>query len=109
MIFPFSLCVYLVLILLLMIYYPYKTENNNDKRNNIWDTYYFLGKNLFTNIIHHNGSETLNKMNNCIHSIEMSRDEDKKNDSLFTDSINIIFNLGFIINCILILLDYISY
>lgn len=103
MIFPFSLLVYTSLIILLMIYYPHKQKNNNDKRNDLWDKYYNYKINLYNDIIHHTGDKTLDEMENCIDSIELSRYKDKQDDSRFTDTINIIFNVGFIINCILII------
>ena len=103
MIYPLSLLIYIVLILILMIFYPHKKKNNNDKRHELWDEYSNLQTNLYTDIIHHDGNKTLEKIKKCTDLIEMSREEDKKTDSQFTDSINIIFNIGFIINCILII------
>ena len=103
MIYPLSLLIYIVLILILMILYPHKKKNNNDKRHELWDEYSNLQTNLYTDIIHHDGNKTLEKIKKCTDSIEMNREEDKRTDSQFTDTINIIFNLGFIINCILII------
>jgi hypothetical protein len=40
-------------------------------------------------------------MKKCMELVETYRDNDRKNDSLFIDTIDVIFNLGFIINCLL--------
>jgi ABC-type multidrug transport system fused ATPase/permease subunit len=103
MIFPFSLLVYIILIVLLMIYYPHRVKSNNDKRNELWTLYSNLTTNLYTDITHHTGDKTLDDMEKCINSIEQCKYMDKQDDSRFTNTINIIFNIGFIINCILII------
>ena len=103
MIFPLSLLIYIVLMISLLVFYPHKQKNNNDKRSEIWDIYSNFQTNLYTDVIHNDGKKSLDEMKNCMNALEVSRDEDKTNDSLFTDTINITFNLGFIINCLLLI------
>jgi ABC-type bacteriocin/lantibiotic exporter with double-glycine peptidase domain len=98
---PSSLIIYSVLMALLLIFYPYKEKNKNESRQEFWNKYFNLQTGLYTDIIHHNGEKSLNGMKKCMESIESCRDEDKKSDALFTDTIDIIFNIGFIINCLL--------
>ena len=98
---PASLIIYSVLMVILLIFYPYKEKNKNESRQEFWDKYSNLQTGLYTDIIHHNGEKSLDGMKKCMESIEMCRDEDKKNDALFTDTIDIVFNIGFIINCLL--------
>ena len=97
---PFSLVVYFFMLSLLVIYYPHKNEKNSDKCHELWNKYYNIQTKLYTDIIHHKGSESLDQMKKCICEIESKRDQDKKSDSVFTDSINVVFNLAFIINCL---------
>lgn len=98
---PVSLIIYITLMCIVLIFYPYKEKNKNESRQQFWDKYSNLQTGLYTDIIHHNGEKSLDGMKKCMESIESCRDEDKKNDALFTDTIDIVFNLGFILNCLL--------
>jgi ABC-type bacteriocin/lantibiotic exporter with double-glycine peptidase domain len=98
---PSSLIIYAGLMILLLIFYPYQEKIKGESRQEIWDKYYTKQTELFTDIIHHNGQKSLDGMKKCMELVENYRDNDKKNDALFIDTIDIIFNLGFIINCLL--------
>lgn len=98
---PVSFCIYTFLMVFLLIFYPYKEKNKNESRQDIWDNYYNLQTGFYTDIIHHKGDNTLKEMEKCIEKLESCRYNDKKNDAMFTDTIDTIFNLGFIINCLL--------
>jgi len=99
---PISLVVYIGLLTLLIIYYPYKNYKNSNNLNKLWANYWNKQTGLFTNIIHLKGHKILKEMKNSICAIENQRDNDKKSDSELIDSISVIFNLGFIINCLLV-------
>ena len=98
---PVSFGIYVTLMVFLLIFYPYKEKNKNESRQDIWDNYYNLQTGFYTDIIHHKGGNTLREMEKCIEKLESCRYNDKKNDAIFTDTIDTIFNLGFIINCLL--------
>ena len=100
---PLSLVIYFGLLFWLVYWYKHDRQKNNDMRNDLWNKYYNLQTNLYTNIIHHNGKETLENMKLCTEKIELLRNEDKNNDAKFTDTISIVFNIGFIINCLLLI------
>lgn len=97
---PFSLVVYFFMLGLFVIYYPHKKEKNSDKYHELWDNYYNVQTGLYTDIIHHKGSKSLDQMKKCICEIESKRDQEKKLDSMFSDSINVVFNIAFILNCL---------
>lgn len=99
---PLSLIVYVTMLGILTIYYPHKEETNSEEYHLLWDKYYNIQTSLYTDIIHHKGSQSLGQMKDCICEIETKRDNDKKLDSLFTDTISIVFNISFIINCLCI-------
>jgi ABC-type multidrug transport system fused ATPase/permease subunit len=99
---PTSLCIYIILLSVLTIYYPHKQKMSKDIYHEIWNRYGNLQTNMYTDIIHHKGENTLNEMKHCMLTIEKNRDEDKRNDSNFTDTISVVFNIAFIINCIII-------
>ena len=99
---PVSLIIYIVLLVSLVYFYKHETIRDVDKRQNIWDTYYNLQSGLYTNIIHHNGPKILDDMKNCMKQVEMDNDMNKKNDSKFTNTISIVFNIGFILNCLIL-------
>lgn len=96
---PISIIVYIIGLGLLTIYFPHNKQKNSDEYRDLWDKYYNVQTGLYTDIIHHKGLESLANMKNCICEIETKRDNDKKSDSIFTDTISIVFNLCFIINC----------
>jgi hypothetical protein len=102
MISPMSLIIYIGILGILIYFYPHAEKVDIEQKHNIWDKYYNLQTGLYTDIIHHNGKKTLDNMKNCMEQVELVRDEEKKNDSMFTDSISIIFNIGFIINCLIL-------
>lgn len=100
---PISIIVYICLIGIIIIYYPKNEKKNRDINNNLWDKYNNKQTGIFTDIIHLQGDIALNKMKKYIFTIEEKRENDKKTDLNFIDTINIVYNLGFVINCIIIL------
>jgi len=98
---PLSMIIYFGLMIILLIFYPHKEKNKNSIKQEFWDKYYDVQTRLFTDIIHHNGKKSLDKMKDCMKSVESCRDEDKKNDAIFIDTVDIIFNIGFIMNCLI--------
>jgi ABC-type multidrug transport system fused ATPase/permease subunit len=97
---PVSLAVYIGISLILIKYYPIKKEKNSDEYHELWDKYYNVQTGFYTDVIHLKGLDSLNQMKQCICDIETKRDNDKKSDSMFTDTIRLVWNLCFIINCL---------
>lgn len=97
-----TILVYLVILCLVVIYYPYKEKKDSDEYCNLWDKYYNKQTGLFTDIIHLQGKTTLNKMKEYICEIENKRDESKKTDANYIDTINIVYNIAFVLNCIIV-------
>jgi ABC-type multidrug transport system fused ATPase/permease subunit len=97
---PLSIIIYVIVLGLLTIYYPHKKEKNSDENRELWDKYYNKQTGLYTDIIHLKGSQSLDQMKECIYAIETKRDKDKESDSLFTDTIKVVFNICFIVNCL---------
>jgi hypothetical protein len=60
--------------------------------------YYNVQTGLYTDIIHHKGSQSLGEMKECICAIETKKDNDKNSDSFFTNTISVVFNLCFIMS-----------
>lgn len=102
MISPLSLIIYFGILFGLIYFYPKNNKKNSDLRHDLWATYSYLNTNLYTDIIHHNGDKSLEKITDCVKKIELARDEEKKCDSAFTDTINVVYNIGFIINCLVL-------
>ena len=98
---PFSLLLYIVFLGLFTILFPHKAKNK-DKYSDIWKEYSFLKNGFFTDIVHHLGRKTLDKMKKLMSDLEEHRDEEHYNHSIFTNSITLIFNFVFIINCVII-------
>jgi ABC-type multidrug transport system fused ATPase/permease subunit len=99
---PVSLGIYILVLSLITIYYPRKQKIKREIYHEIWDRYANFQTNMYTDIIHHQGENTLNEMKHCMLTIEKNRDEDKRNNSNFTDTIAIGFNIAFVLNCIII-------
>lgn len=99
---PITIPVYLVILCLVVVYYPHKEKKDRDDYCNLWDKYYNRQTGLFTDIIHLQGKSTLDKMKGYICEIENMRDESKKADSNYTDTINVVYNIAFVLNCIIV-------
>ena len=67
---PVSLMLYIVGIFSIIVYFPHNEKEDKTKYHDLWDKYYNLQCNSFTNIIHFRGYETLQKMRKCIVKIE---------------------------------------
>ena len=98
---PASLLLYGTLMVLLLALYPYKAKSINNATQIYWDKYYDATIRRFTDIIHHDSQKNLDVMKQCINSIEECRIENRQRDALFTDTIDTVFTIGFIINCAL--------
>ena len=98
---PASLLLYGTLMVLLLALYPYKAKSINNATQIYWDKYYDATIRRFTDIIHHDSQKNLDVMKQCINSIEECRIENRRRDALFTDIIDTVFTIGFIINCAL--------
>jgi ABC-type multidrug transport system fused ATPase/permease subunit len=105
MISPVSLAIYIVSLSLFTAFYKRPKKNNPEAYYDIWDTYTNHNTSMFTEMIHHNGNETLDKMKDAMLQLEKIRDTDKYNDSKFMDAITLIFNIAFIINCLIVSSD----
>ena len=100
---PITILVYLVIMCLMVKYYSHKVKNVRDENHILTNKYYNLQTGLFTDIIHLQGKATLNKMKEYICEIENKRDESKKADSIYIDTINVVYNISFIFNCIIVM------
>lgn len=102
MICPITIPVYLVIMCLIVFYFPHKEKKDKNEYCNIWDKYYNKQTGLFTDIIHLQGKTTLDKMKEYICEIENMSNETKKDVSNYTDTINIVYNIAFVLNCIIV-------
>lgn len=99
---PISVIIYVFAILIVIKYYPKKEGKGMKELREIWDRYDHLNSNIYNDIIHHKSEETVNEMKESMKQIEKFREERKMDDSNFMEIISTIFNMIFIINCLLL-------
>ena len=100
MISPMSIVVYIVAVVLFVKYYPKKNKEGRCEQRDLWTRYWNLADGLFTDTIHHSGPTTLNSMKNILRDVQKIKETHRKDDCRFTDLLSVVFNTGFIMNCV---------
>ena len=97
---PISVLFYIVGITCTIYWYPLPLREINGYHQ-LWDRYYFLSTNQFSEIIHHRGIENSEQMAKIMADIEQKSENDGLERAKYFDCINMVFNLIFGANLVL--------
>lgn len=104
---PLSVIMYVGSITLIIVYYK-KPLRNKTKIHNLWDKYWFFNESLFTETIHHRGEQVCANMSETISVIEEEYTKDRRENSKYMEIVCIIFNLTYVFNLYMFVLNMTS-